>query len=94
MTAFQVVETHGVTVGVEMRGAHPQTEYLFGWLRDHLVRDIRCQRAAGETAGTLAALVREQWPGRAFFVDVPRKDRLGRVRIEDDGQPVSSLTPH
>ncbi len=88
MTAYMIVSTHGVSVGVGMVGAHPQCEWLLGWLRDHVTRDQRLQRGAGEAAGTLAALVREQWPDRPFFVEVPRKDQLGKIRVEGTGEPL------
>lgn len=94
MTAYQIVTYGKVTVGVGMVSGHPQTEYLFGWLRDLVVRDTRLHGGAGAAAGTLAALVRETWPHRPFFVEVPRKDQLGSVRVTDDGDPVSTNRPN
>lgn len=93
---YQIARWQGATLGVEMRGPHPQAEWLIGWLKDHLTRDPRLARGAGEAAGTLYALARDAWPHQAVLVEVARRDGLGAVRIEHlpDASEPSGPRPH
>lgn len=87
MTVYHVVRHGSVALGIGLVGSHPDAIWLLGWLKDHLVRDPRLKRSATEAAAILAGLVREQWPGRPFFLEIGRVDGHGLVRVEHQSEP-------
>lgn len=81
MTSFWVVRFGAYSMGIEISGSQPDAPYFHNWLSEQVAAG-KLVGNSQEQAQRLAALVRDRWAGRAFWVEVMRADRLGSARIE------------
>lgn len=89
MTQYWIVEFGAYKFGIETAGSQPDAPYFSNWLREFVAQgrvDGNAQTASQQIATELG----RRWPGRAYFVEVRRADRLGVARIESD-QPVREI---
>ena len=80
-TTFWRVSFGAYTLGIEVVGSQPDCPYFHKWLTDFCTQ-TRMASDPSVAARQIGGEVESRWPGRSYWVEVARTDRLGVLRLE------------